>query len=197
MVAAGGKEVPEAGGRVDIISHGLFATPISIYGFYPDDGVVQMRGTDKAGSFMPTNRPVARVYMIGGNTGGNRYTQGSIDISRAPLAGTSSELTMLVGAGGAVREAGFAPDAATGFIEVVAGGAAVAPSKLDSWSDPFAGPDTPGCHFRQTGGCSAHGSRQPEGDQPCNATIPCSPGGGFCAYCTYYDNSLPPLTAHA
>ena len=39
----------------------------SVYGFYPDDGVVQMMNmANPDTSFMPTARPLGRAYMMGG-----------------------------------------------------------------------------------------------------------------------------------
>ena len=46
---------------------------------------------------------------------------------------------------------------------------------------PAPSPDS--CHFRQTGGCSGTGPRQPTGDQPCDAVIPCSQGSCPSGYC--------------
>ena len=49
-----------------IVMHSLSTTPVGVYGFYPADGVVQMMHAVPTASFMPTNRSLSRVYMLGG-----------------------------------------------------------------------------------------------------------------------------------
>ena len=68
--------------------HDWVAAPSS-YGYYPADGVVQMMNAQRGKTHMPSARPLARVYMMGGVNPSNTRpkpsdgTQGAIDIQRA------------------------------------------------------------------------------------------------------------------
>lgn len=134
---------------------------------------------------MTSNRSLGRVYMMGGvnpNTHDpSTGTQGAVDIIRSGGGGSSA--TILVSGDGAVREAGLLSGAKSGLVEVVAGADAIDGKYLDMWGDPFAVPDNGPCHFRQTGGCSGTGPRQPAGDKPCDTIIPCGSGSCPSGYC--------------
>ena len=62
----GSLDYDSANAQEAIILHSLYATPLSIYGFYPADGVVQMMNAVPPKTFMTSARSLERVYMIGG-----------------------------------------------------------------------------------------------------------------------------------
>lgn len=119
-----------------IVRHSLLATPLAVYGYYPADGVVQMMNAAKGKNFMPSARPLHRVYMMGGVNPSNTNpkpsdgTQGAIDITRS--ASFSGQITMLASNPGL---------ATTGFFELVAGNTTAG---LDAWGGGTSGPDATG-----------------------------------------------------
>ena len=52
--------------RSMLVYHTLQTTPLSVYGFYPDAGVVQMMNADPNHSAMASKHPLRRAYMLGG-----------------------------------------------------------------------------------------------------------------------------------
>ena len=72
-----------------VAQHALLATPLSVYGYYPADGVVQMMNAKPGKTHLPSARGLGRVYMMGGVNPSNTHpkpsdgTQGAIDIQRA------------------------------------------------------------------------------------------------------------------
>ncbi len=163
-----------------VVKHSLHASPLSIYGYYPADGVVQMMNAVPGKTHMPSARPLARIYMIGGVNPSNTNpkpsdgTQGAIDIQRDPASTMPGQVTMLASNPGLLAK--------TAFYEVVAGNISTG---LDAWGSG-GGPDRANgscVSFRQTGGCSATGPRQPNGDKGCEETIPCNGGSCPSGYC--------------
>ena len=71
-----------------LVRHVLSASPLGVYGYYPADGVVQMMNAGIGKRYMPSARPLERVYMMGGVNPSNTHpkpsqgTQGAIDIVR-------------------------------------------------------------------------------------------------------------------
>ena len=141
-----------------VVFHSIYTTPLSVFGFFPDDGVVQMMNGARTASFMPTNRTLGRVYMLGGvnplipHPGPNEGSQGSVDIVRqtkdvspsAAAAGEVPVLTMLFSrADPPSQDPNVGPPsgagaALSGMLEVVAGGGGIDPAGFDVWTDPFA-----------------------------------------------------------
>jgi hypothetical protein len=167
-----------------VVRHSLLATPLSVYGQYPADGSVQMMNAAKGKNFMPSARPLHRVYMMGGVNPSNTNpkpsdgTQGAIDIQRS--ASFPGQVTMIASNPDSLL--GRLEHVATGFYEVVAGNITTG---LDAWGGG-GGPDgvNGSCvSFRQTGGCSGTGPRQPDGDRNCEETIPCNSGTCPSGYC--------------
>lgn len=124
-----------------IVHHSLLATPLAVYGYYPDDGVVQMMNAKKGKNFMPSARPLQRVYMMGGVNPSNTNpkppdsTQGAIDITRS--SSFPGQVTMLSSNPDSLL--GRLEHVATGFFEVVAGNMT---GGLDAWGKGLSGPDT-------------------------------------------------------
>jgi hypothetical protein len=52
--------LPSGSGASTVVRHTLLATPLSVYGFYPNNGVVQMMNAVKKKAFMPSARPLGR-----------------------------------------------------------------------------------------------------------------------------------------
>jgi hypothetical protein len=135
-----------------VVYHSLYATPLSVFGFYPADGVVQMMNAESAAGVMPTNRTLERVYMLGGVNPLTPYaaetdgTAGSIDIVRHVPAGSDcqpGQVTMLVSRAATAREsattgAGGPLQIRSGLIDVVAGASSFEHADFDKWTaNPF------------------------------------------------------------
>ena len=111
----GSLDYDSANAQEAIILHSLYATPLSIYGFYPADGVVQMMNAVPPKTFMTSVRPLERVYMIGGVNPADAQmekkqkkqlkmrasTQGAIDIVRVA---NDNSITMLGSGAGLLKE---------------------------------------------------------------------------------------------
>jgi hypothetical protein len=52
--------MPSGSKASTVVRHTLLATPLSVYGFYPNDGVVQMMNAEIKKAFMPSARPLDR-----------------------------------------------------------------------------------------------------------------------------------------
>ena len=88
-----------------IITHSLYGTPLSVYGFYPSDGVVQMMNAVAPATHMVSSRAAGRVYMMGGvnpnSHDSSTGTQGAIDIIRTQIV--ADGVTMVVSGEGELK----------------------------------------------------------------------------------------------
>ena len=88
-----------------IITHSLYGTPLSVYGFYPSDGVVQMMNAVAPATHMVSSRAAGRVYMMGGvnpnSHDSSTGTQGAIDIIRTQIV--ADGVTMVVSGEGGLK----------------------------------------------------------------------------------------------
>jgi hypothetical protein len=134
--------------------------------------------------YMPSSRPLHRVYMLGGVDPANTHpkpadsTKGSIDIVRlhCTTSGNASGQTVLTsntapGIGG------------SGFQELVAGRIS---QGLDAWGglSPRPAANSSDCvGFKATDRCSPSGPRLPAHDIGCADTVPCRSGECPSGYC--------------
>ena len=99
-----------------------------------------MMNAAKGKNYMPSARPLGRVYMMGGVNPSNTNpkpsdgTQGAIDITRS--ASFPGQITMLASNPGTLAQR--LEHVATGFFELVAGNTTAG---LDSWGDGSSAPD--------------------------------------------------------
>eukprot|EP01052_Picozoa_sp_SAG31_P024704 SAG31_NODE_2119_length_6406_cov_2.443317_5_plen_455_part_00 len=122
-------EATLGGAGAGMIRHALLAKPLSVFGFYPADGVVQMMNAAPGRSVMPSARPIGQVYMIGGVNPSNTKpkpedsSQGAIDISFPD--GPAGTTALLSGPS--------ALPGKSGFSEILVG--TVRSDQLDSWTN--------------------------------------------------------------